>query len=532
MKKTLLSILFLFTCGLIVAQKDYQKSENFPEFDGWTKLIMLRNNNTGLMEVSKDKDINFTLFNPERKKITTGKLPLKKLVDKLKNAQIEGVYDISGDYVAFIIGAGGEKGRQPIFYRIVVDGTTGKLKSEDVIDELPVLSMGDAYGMAFGDTDVPTFVIEKDPDSDNYAVIKYNSLAAETKDRIIVSHYGPDHKLINKASYNTPTDKYKYTKFLAAYVRGGEYVLISTCAFNTKKSGGEEIRYFVAQLSPGKTTFVQKELQYTEYTKDAECYFVINKPKDLITMVLLIKYTQINQNINPTSMALDKPYSTDWTKMNEMYKTQMENKNDFQGMIQGTFVDQKGNTTFVYQQMTKQTKSSSPGMPAQVVGVIYGDVAMITMSPEGKEVSSAVFPCNIYRSGDQDAFTYNNSAKGRKVSAGFAPVADNDWYKGMDFVSTDNASYLFFNNRLDNMEKPDAKEAGRISGISGTHGVKYTYKEGKIAKDFLFGKPASKKEAKFINPGSSTFDSASKTYATVLTDPETKTCNVVWTHVD
>src|SRR6188768_508566 len=105
MKKTLLSILFLFTCGLIVAQKDYQKSENFPEFDGWTKLIMLRNNNTGLMEVSKDKDINFTLFNPERKKITTGKLPLKKLVDKLKNAQIEGVYDISGDYVAFIIGA-------------------------------------------------------------------------------------------------------------------------------------------------------------------------------------------------------------------------------------------------------------------------------------------------------------------------------------------------------------------------------------------------------------------------------------------
>lgn len=532
MKKTLFSIVFVFICGCVVAQKNYEKSESFTEFDGWTKLVQLRNNNTGLMEVTKKEGINFTLFNPERKKITSGKLPLKKIGDKLGIIQVEGVYDISGDYVAFVYGGGEENKRVPVLYRVIIDGATGKLKSEEVIEELPQVSMGDAYGMYFGDTDLPSFIVEKDPESDYYAVIKYNSIAPETKDRILVTHYGPDHKVLNKLNYNTPTDKYKYTKFLSAYVHGGDYVLIGTCAFNTKKSGGDEIRYYVAQLNTGKTTFLQKELQYTEYTKNAKCYFVSNKPKDMVTMVLLIKNTQINQNINPTSMALEKPYPSDWAKINELYKTQMSNKKDFAGMIQGSFVDQKGNVTFVYQQMTKVTKSTTIGMPAQIIATIYGDVALLTMSPEGKEVASVVFPCNIYRKGDHDPFSYNNSIKGRRVNTGFTPIADNDWYYGMDFISTENASYLFFNNRLDNMEKPDTQEADRITGISGTHGVKYTYKDGKITKDFMFGKPASKKEAKFINPGSSDYNSANKTYATILTDPETKQSTIMWTKID
>src|SRR4051812_6643126 len=123
MKKILLSAICILICGCIFAQKDFEKSESFPEFDGWTKIIQLRNGNTGLMEISKSTGINFTLFNPQRKKITTGKLPLKTLGDKLKYAQIEGVYDISGDYVAFIIGADDEKKKQPVFYRIIVDGT-------------------------------------------------------------------------------------------------------------------------------------------------------------------------------------------------------------------------------------------------------------------------------------------------------------------------------------------------------------------------------------------------------------------------
>jgi len=532
MKKTLLSILLVFVSGFMVAQKNYEKSDMFPEFDGWTKLIQLRNGNTGLMEITKKEGVNFTLFNPKRKKITSGKLALKNFSGKLTNIQIEGVYDISGDYVAFIIATAEENKKKPLFFRIIIDGATGKVKAEETIDELPQLSMGDAYGMVFGDTDVPTFIIEKDPESDYYAVVKYNSIAAETKDRIQVTHYGPDHKVINKASYNTPTDKYKFTKFLAAYVHGADYVLIGTSAFNTKKSGGEEIRFYVAQLNAGKTTFLQKELQYTEYNKTAKCYFVNNKPKETINMVMLIKNTQINQNIQPTSMTLDKPYATDWTKIDELYKKQMNNKKEFFGVIQGTFVDKKGNVTYVYQQITKETRSSGPGMPSQVEATIFGDVAMVTMSPEGKEVSSAVFPCNIFRKGDHDPFCYNNSAKGRRVNAGFSPVADNDWYYGMDFISTENASYLFFNNRLDNMEMPDTKNAARVSGISGTNGVKYTYKDGKITKDFMLSKPASKKEAKFINPGSSDYDEATKTYATIVTDPETKQAQVIWTIVD
>jgi len=533
MKKNVLIAIFTIVCGCLLAQKNYEKSEAFDEFDGWTKLVQLRNNNTGLIEITKKEGANFTLFNAQRKKISSGKLPFTKIQDKMGLFQIEGVYDIAGDFVVFIIGTEEDNKKKPVFYRVIIDGNTGKLKSEDLVGSLDEMSMGAAYGMVFGDTDVPTFVIEKDPDSDYYAVIKYNSIAAETKDRIEVSHYGPDHKVINKANYNTPTDKYKFTKFLSAYVHGSDYVLIATSAFNTKKSGGEEARYYVAQLNKGKTTFIQKELQYTEYTKKAETYFVYNKPKDIVNMILIIKNYQINQNINPTSMALDKPYAADYSKIETIYKTKMERKDEFGGLPEGVFVDKAGNVTFLIQQVSKRLGSAPMGMPAPVEATIFGDVALITMSPEGKEVSSAMFPCRIYRKGDHNLFCYNSARKGRKVNGGLSPVFDNDWYYGIDFISTENGSYLFFNNTIDNMEKPETKEAGQITGISGTNGVMYTYKKGaEIKKEFMFGQPENKKEAKFINPGSSDYNSTSKTYCTILTDPKLKKSTVVWTKLD
>ncbi|HET6227154.1 MAG TPA: hypothetical protein VFF27_12795 [Bacteroidia bacterium] len=527
MKKKLLSIVFTLFAGLILAQTP-EKSVSFPEPDGWTKLIQLRNNNTGLLEVTKKEGLNFTLYNPQHKVITSGKLNLVKTSENFRYAQVEGVYDISGDFCVFVVGTDPDNKKVAVFFRIIIDGNTGKLKSEEVIDKLPEMTMGAAYGMLFGDTDVPTFYVEKDPLSDYYAVVKYSTLEAETKDRIEIFHYGPDHKIINKAKYNTPTDKYKFTKYLACYVHGADYVLVGTSAFNTKKSGGEDIRYYVAQLSKGKTTFVQKELKYDGYDKSSRAYFIYNKPKDMVNMLLIINNTQINQNINPTSLALDKPYNTDFTTVNNFYKTKMGNKKDFAPMIEGSFIDKNGNISFLYQQVTKYTKSTGIGMPAVVEKCLFGDAAIITMSPEGKEVSSTAFPLNIIRIGDHDPMCYNSARKGRKVNGGFTPVADDDWYRSIDFISTENGCYLFFNNRLDNMEKPEDKDAGVIGGISGTTGVKYTYKNGKITKDYLFGKPANKKEASFINPGASDYNETTKTYTTLVVSPKEKTAHVVW----
>ena len=59
MRKILICTILLFSCSIISAQKNVEKSESFTEFDGWTKLLQLRNNNTGLMEVTKKMVINF-----------------------------------------------------------------------------------------------------------------------------------------------------------------------------------------------------------------------------------------------------------------------------------------------------------------------------------------------------------------------------------------------------------------------------------------------------------------------------------------
>jgi hypothetical protein len=526
-------LFFSLIANILVSQSNFEESEEFKEFDGWTKLVLLKNNNTGLVEITYKAGINYTLFDAKRKVIKTSKLNLTKLDDNLKVHQIEGVYEIAGDIVVFVVGPEKDgKKTIPHLFRLILDGNTGSLKSEEQLLSLDEMTTGAAYGMIFGDTDIPSFFVEKDPESGHYAVIKYNTIAPETNNRIEVYHYSPEHVLLNKANYNTPTNKYKFTKYLSAYVKGDEYVLLSTCAFNTKKSGGETMRYYISQLNKDKKTFVQKELQYTEYDKAAKSYFTYNAIKENLNLILIVNYTQINQNINPTSLALEKPFPADFKSVNKIYQDEMLKKDVYAGMIEGSFIDNKGNVTYLYHTLSKEYSSSGPGMPAQVISCLFGDVALVTMNSSGKEVSSTVFPLSIFRRGDHTPMIYNSARKGRKVNSGFSPVFDNDWYFGIDFISTENGTYLFFNNLIVNMEMPDDKKSKTIKAISGTTGVKYLYKNGSLIKDYFYEKPVNKKEAKFINPGSSDYNSNTKTYATILTFPKEKTSKVIWTKLD
>src|SRR5688572_22202604 len=163
MKKILALLFAMAICVNASAQKkDYEKSPAFDEIDGWSKLIILRNGNTGLLDITNREGANFTLYDGSRKKIMSSKLKLTKIQDKLKGAVIEGVYDIAGDFVFFlsVVTEDGDT-KKPTFFRVVVNGTNGELKSEDVIGSLDEMNMGVAYAIAFGDLDIPGFFVEK-----------------------------------------------------------------------------------------------------------------------------------------------------------------------------------------------------------------------------------------------------------------------------------------------------------------------------------------------------------------------------------
>ncbi len=509
---------------LNVFSQKQEKSTSFDEPLGWTKLVQLRNGNTCLVEVTKKEGINTTIFDGTRKKTASGKLALTLVEDKLGQSSIGGVFDIAGDVVIFYQAY---VDYVPQMIRIIVDGKTGKLKSEEKVAELNKLTRGDAYAYLFGDVDLPIVYVEKDPESDYYALIRYNTFAPETKDRIEVLHYDGNHKVINKANYTAPDNKYKYTKYLTTYVHKDEYVLIGAYAFNTKKSGGEEARFYVAQLAKGKTGFVQKELIYKDFYKGARCRFSYNKVKEMVNMVLITDVTQkdnaskydiVFQNVNPKTLVLDKPYKADMTKVNEYYKNDMLRKDNFNGMVQGTFFDKNGNLMVFYQQTTLKAGNGSG-----VVGTFLGDCALVTMSPEGKVINTAVFSANIYSSGNHPAFNSDDIRNGVKKAGSYDdPGLANEQYFNVDLVSTDNGNYLLFNNTKFNMELPENKEAKMLKAISLATAVRYTYKNNAIKKEYLLSAPSDEKDNQFCNFSCSDYNVVTKQYATIVTDPKTK----------
>ncbi len=532
MKKIILLLICLLSLQVFSQKQD--KSVAFDEPEGWTKLLQLKNNNTFFVEYTKKEGINVMLFDATRKKISNGKLPLTIIQDKLSYYAVCGVYEIAGDLVIFYQTS---EDKTPIMVRIIVDGKTGKLKAEEKIAELNKITMGDAYGAAFGDIDMPDLQVAKDPESDYYAVIRYNSLTHETNERIEILHYNPQHKIINKAFYIAPNNKYKYTKYLSAYVHKDDYVVIGAYAFNTKKSGGEEARFYVAQLSKGKSSFVQKELSYSDFYKGARCVFNYNTVKDIINMVIItdaeiikgnLNYDIVYQNINPTNLQLEKPYKADFTKVNEYYKNTMLRKDNFSGMVQGTIVDKSGNLLVIYQNTTLKYGNGSG-----IAGTFLGDVALVTMSPEGKVLNTAVFPMDIYLSGKHASFNCNGLRSGLRPAdtwqdGGLA----NQQYFALDVVATENAEYVFFNNSQENMGLADSDKTKTVKMISLATAVKYTLKKGAVKKEYLLGTPKDKKDNEFCNFGSSDYNALTKTYVTQVTDPKTKKTSLIWLKLD
>lgn len=481
------------------------------------------------------------LYDSLRKKIGSGKLPTKLIDDKLGYHIISGIYEINGDVAVFFQKAAD---KIPIMIRLVIDGKTGKLKSEEKIAELEKFSMKDGYAILFAGLDMPDIRIVKDPESDYYAMIRYNTLAHETKERIEVFHFSPYHKVINKANYTAPNDKYEYTRFLNAYVHKDDYVVIGTYAFNTDKSGGDDSRLYISQLSKGKTTFQQKEMGIEGYYKHPESEFVYNRSKGIIHMIIIkgdlsesklsndklmeVKFNLVFQNFKPSTLALEKPYSPDFTKINDYYeKLGSKDKDDYIGSIQGTFVDKNGNLELMFQKTTIKKNNGA------VTGTFLDDVGLLTITPEGKIVNSSAIPFSSFTSGDHASFNAN------KIKTGFRPANSfddkglaNEQYFGIDFISTENASYLLFNNLPKNVETEEAKSTKMVKAISGATAVKYTYKGDVIKKEYVFKKPKEKNDVTFCLFSSSSYSPDRKSYATIYTDPETEKSAVVWIKLD
>jgi hypothetical protein len=213
-KIAFLFLAFIAGYGSLTAQQFHiEKSVEFdePEY-GWNKLLQLKNGNTFFFHSTKKEGIEVAVYNKARKLVSTKTLESNLWeVRKMKSSKIVGLYEINGEPVIFVVQA--EDG-MPTLFRMRINGNTGAIVNEAKLGHLPKVSIGMAYAMAFGHLDASDIIVEKDPYTDCYATIFFNTQARDRSERIKVVHYDGTHKIIGQSFYESPNHAFKYLRYM------------------------------------------------------------------------------------------------------------------------------------------------------------------------------------------------------------------------------------------------------------------------------------------------------------------------------
>jgi hypothetical protein len=541
MRKVLLLIILsaFITSSLHAQYPNLTSSEKSPEVEGNYRVKILKNGNTGVVNFTKKDGIHITLYDANKKKISDEKLDLTKLKYDLKYYRIRCILDINND---IMIMAEGLPRPAPTLYRILIDGSTGKLKSEEETVKVNVSEGKKASAVLDYSTPTKTFYVAKDPNSDYYAVVIFNKDADEANRRIEVVHYSPTHVEINRAFFLSPNGQYKFLNYSDIYVSNENYVILSAYVYNTKASsstGKEESVFYLSKLSKGSKIFKNSELTYTNSNvkssgfTQATCIFTFDKKLNILYAIVdtysnydkgSYVYNFFIQPLNPDKMEMRKTYNIPLEKTNTYYNAKIDSKNPYTGMPQSFLIDRTtSNIVFLNEMPT--TISGEGGISTELK-----DPAITDISIDGKETYSVVIPYNHWTFVTEFSFNYLHNKNGCL----YHTTVDEFNSTYVDFIPGKKYNYVFLNNTLLNYGKADnAKDFEKRvrPSMAGLSSIIYKIdKQGNMSKDLLFGKPITKDDSKYCLFNSADFNPETNTYAVVVSEKgkSGKTTSVVW----
>src|SRR5690606_33676843 len=150
---------------------------------------------------------------------------------------------------------------------------------------------------------------EKDPYSDAYAVVHYNSFAKESDKRIELVHYAVEngeHVEINRSYYDA--QDFKFTNYIGMVVNGDKQVHLAAYGYNTQASGGKDSRVIISRIRRGETKFTTLNLEFTDDFKETEGLMNYNPETGMIQMLTLTLVKGGNRTNIMTGMSSSTSY--------------------------------------------------------------------------------------------------------------------------------------------------------------------------------------------------------------------------------
>lgn len=532
-----LALTFLLSVQVSVAQNNnvtYSAPFDEPE-DGWRKVLQLSNGNTFFFNYTGKDGIDVSVYDKSRKLIATKSIVGNHWEPKeIKKTKMAGLYEMSGHPVLFIQQI---IKRTPKLFRLIFNPETGVIVSEEEISTLQKFHAGMEYALSWGGLEEPAFHIEKSKNSDDYAIINFNSITSESDERIQVVHYtakGGMHTVKQKAFYES--QGFKYVNYIASYVSKNS-IHICAYGYNTRRSGGKDSRIIISKLDIGTNGFTHKKIEFSDDFDDTRGILELNEGSgmlQLFTITFLKKkgnkstYLPLITYIDPKSLFIVKVVPLKSEYASTQVKDRFKEKKPFAGMPQHMIINKDYSTTIVQEEMSKT--QDMHGSRLVTLETVLGNIGITQIDQSGKETIGYAAKKNQKAIGDISVFNLWDRERGLWVLQQSYARGNNTPFFSFDYVNTTSGKYLIFNDYPENFHKKDGSKIKTVAAASNMNSVYYELKAGFFEKHFLFAAPKGETDLKFANIASAHFMDATSTYATLMVerDGRKKQARIAW----
>lgn len=483
-----LSFLCFFALFCLVANAQFYQVAEGPVFSdtlaGFSKILQMKNYSTIYLHINFEQGLNVQVYEPKyRNKTETN---IEPAYGKLKAGNLEGIFEANGDAVVMISST---VDNSIALYRLIIDGTTGKLKEEKQIASLNI------YSVKKSDKDFakPGIHVRKDPDSENYAVVVTNSFVSDTTKRIEVILYGSDNNEIKRSYYSSSTEKYKYLQFVDMAVLGKDKVVVLLYGYNLKEKNEKEGELIYVDLD--KTT---KNLGFIElnFSNDLVVDAGITRYDPKTQRLLLLITAKVKSEsgklhsylgfINPANRMLESNNVLPGKLLQNKYEDVFGKDAEFTGIPQNLFVNPDRTYTIIFEDMESKKKDSTGH-------TLLKNITIASFDNEPELKSSYFVPMNHYVTDVALPAFYQSD----REFTGQEFLKYNQ-YKSNVYITDGHKSYLVFNDTQNNALVSAGDKVAQFSDIK-TADAFFCSIEGKMSipkRQYVFGKPVDNNDHK------------------------------------
>ena len=492
---------------------------------GYSKVLQLNNGNTFFFHEEK-KEVVLSIFDSHHKLIRTTTPDGEYWHHKgMKHVNISGVYEINKEAVIFYERS--DRRKQTLF-RMRLNGATGAVISDESLASIvkPIVYMST---MEFGN-----LFVEKDPESDAYAVVVNNLVVKNPDERVQVMHFDGNHKMLSTAFYKTAGENRRKISYCGAAVDGIKSVFLTVYCHQGEKD--EEAHLFVGKLENGHTNFIIKPLDFTSDFKQTNGVMTINhRNNTLLLLVNALTHRQVFGSksfysstlifLDPETLSVKGAKPLNNAKVDAFGQSELKKDTHFGGMPMELVVNKDNSIVITQEELTQEVFTTGKSVHYSTTLGNAG-IAVLDENAEEKE-GYEIAKKQIIQALLLDQFYVSDRRKGIFVNNRFR--RNDVEYRSYLYARTGSKNFVIINDNVKNFEKEDNEK--KKAANAGFAAILYTLENNKAQKTYLFGEPEGKYNTSSCFLQAADYKASTNVLATVLMERSARhdyEAKIVW----